>query len=697
LYNGHRNRLGQEKSPYLLQHADNPVDWYPWGEEAFERATRENKPIFLSIGYSTCHWCHVMEHESFEDPAVAALMNATFISIKVDREERPDIDMVYMTVCQMLTGSGGWPLTIVLTPDKKPFFAGTYIPREARFGKTGMFDLVPQIKDVWSRRRDEVLNSAGQITSALQTAVTSPAGERLNESVMQTAYEQLAGSFDPEQGGFGQAPKFPTPHNLAFLLRYWKRTGNPHAIEMVETTLQAMRKGGIYDHIGFGFHRYSTDSKWRVPHFEKMLYDQAMLTIAYAEAFQATQKEEYSRTAREILDYVLRDMAAPEGGFYSAEDADSEGEEGKFYLWTTDETANVLSPEETELAVRVFNIRPEGNFDAEIIGTLNGRNILYQTESIKEMAANLGISSSTLAGKIEIIRGKLFDQRDKRVHPFKDDKILTDWNGLMIAALAKAARVLDEDKYARAAQRAADFILKTMRTVDGRLVHRFRGGEAALAATVDDYAFLIYGLLELYETVFQADYLKTALELNGDLVRHFWDAEGGGFYFSADESENLLVRQKDAYDGAIPSGNSIAMLNLLRLGRITGDVDLEKKAAQIGKAFYSSINQAPSAHGQLLIALDFALGTAYEIVIAGDRGRGETKKMLEILRRQFIPNKVVILRAEGRESDEMDRIAPWTRQHVMVNGRTAAYVCRNFSCGLPVTDADGLLKLIKDG
>ena len=427
-----------------------------------------------------------------------------------------------------------------------------------------------------------------------------------------------------------------------------------------------------------------------------MLYDQAMLTIAYVEAFQATRKEEYSRTAQEILDYVVRDMTAPEGGFYSAEDADSEGEEGKFYLWTINEIESVLLPEEMELAIRVFNIKREGNFNSEITGTPDGRNIPHRTQSSSDVAADLGMSASTLEGKIETIRRRLFDQRERRVHPFKDDKILTDWNGLMIAALAKAARGLNEDKYARAAQRAADFIINTMRTADGRMIHRFRGGEAALAATVDDYVFLIYGLLELYETVFQAEYLKTAVEINRALINHFWDAAGGGFYFSADDGESLLVRHKEAYDGAIPSGNSVAMLNLLRLGRITGDTGLETKAAQIGKTFYSSIKQAPSAHGQLLIALDFALGPAYEIVIAGDRSAQVTKQMLEILRRQFIPNKIVILHAEGRESNEMDQIAPWTRQHVMVNGRTAAYVCRNFSCGLPVTDAGSLLKLLKE-
>ncbi|MFC1964647.1 thioredoxin domain-containing protein [Chloroflexota bacterium] len=619
------NRLISQKSPYLLQHIENPVDWYPWSEEAFDKSKKENKPVFLSIGYSTCHWCHVMAHESFEDPEVARLMNETFISIKVDREERPDIDLVYMTACQMMTGSGGWPLTIIMTPDKEPFFAATYIPKETRFGRVGILELIPRIKDIWATRQIEALSSASQITTALQGTTLEAPGKELNDSVLHLAYEQLAGRFDERYGGFSQAPKFLTPHNLLFLLRYWRRTGNEKALQIVEKTLQSMRRGGIYDHIGFGFHRYSTDLRWLVPHFEKMLYDQALLAIAYTEAYQATKKAEYAKTAHEIFTYVMRDMTSPEGGFYSAEDADSEGEEGKFYLWTKDEIQKMLSTEEAALIVRVFNVSEDGNFIDEVAGRNNGRNILHLAKSIGELASDLSLSTPDLRAQIAEVRQKLFAHREKRIHPHKDDKILTDWNGLMVAALAKGAQVFDEPEYASAAKRAADFALKYVRNSEGRLLHRYRDGEAALTANAGDYAFFVYGLLELYEATFDVNYLKAALELNGDFVRHFWDHDNDGFYFTADDGERLLVRQKEIYDGAVPSGNSVAMLNLLQLGRITANTDFEDKAAKIGQAFYENVRQSPSAHTQFMVALDFAAGPSYEVVIAGDLQADDTR------------------------------------------------------------------------
>jgi uncharacterized protein len=696
MYNGHRNRLGLEQSPYLLQHADNPVDWYPWGNEAFAKAKRENKPVFLSIGYSTCHWCHVMEHESFEDPAVARLMNETFVSVKVDREERPDIDIVYMRVCQMMTGSGGWPLSIFLTAAKKPFFADTYIPRESRFGKMGILELIPRIQEIWTTRQGELGEAAGQIASALSKTGPPAAGKELNDSVMQAAYQEFASSFDKVHGGFGPAPKFPAPHNLSFLLRYWKRTGNNIALEMVETTLQAMRRGGFYDVIGGGFHRYSTEAEWRVPHFEKMLYDQALLAIAYTEAFQATQKEDYAQTAQEILDYVLRDMTSREGGFYSAEDADSEGAEGKYYLWTTDEIETALLREDAELAFKVFDIHQEGNLLADFGTAGRGLNIIHYARPLQDLAGELGMDLSTLSARIEGIRRKLFRFREKRIHPFKDDKILTDWNGLMIAALAKASAVMGNSRYAEAARRAADFLLKNLRSPNGRLLHRFRGGEAALPANIDAYAFLVYGLMELYEATFEAQYLKSAVELNRDMISHFWDAQEGGFYFSAYDSENILVRPKEIYDGAVPSGNSIAMLNLLRLGRITGDTGLEEKAARTGKTFYSAVNRTPSAHSQLLIALDFARGPSYEMVFAGSRTGEESRQMLDEVHHQFIPDKVIIWRDENELSDEIVRIAPWIKDYKAVNGRLSAYVCRNYHCEMPVTGAEALAKLLRE-
>jgi len=690
----HYNRLKSEKSPYLLQHADNPVDWYPWGEEAFEKARKEEKPIFLSIGYSTCHWCHIMEHESFEDSEVAKLMNEVFISIKVDREERPDIDKMYMTICQMLTGSGGWPLTIIMTPDKKPFFAATYIPKESRFGRIGMVDLIPRIKDVWTTQRDEVLNSANQISSSLeQTAKYLPA-ELLNESTLKTAYHQLAQRFDIQYGGFGGAPKFPTSHNLLFLLRYWKRSSDESALKMVEKTLHTMRQGGIYDHIGFGFHRYSTDQKWLLPHFEKMLYDQAMLAMTYTEAYQVTGKEEYEKTAREIFTYVMRDMSAKEGGFYSAEDADSEGEEGKFYLWTQDEIQQILTKEESDLIIKLFNLKNDGNFIKESTSRETGSNILYLKNPLADSASELKMSEQVLQKKLEAARQKLFSVREKRIHPHKDDKILTDWNGLMIASLAKGGQTFDNPHYKKTAKRSADFILKNMRRADGRLLHRYRDTQAAILANLDDYAFLIWGLIELYETTFEVNYLRIAIDLSRDMITHFWDDKHGGFYFTPDDGEDLLIRQKEIYDGAIPSGNSVAKLNLLRLGRITAQVDLEEKAAQIGRAFSDTVKQSPAAYTQLMVALDFALGPSYEIVIVGESQRKDTKDVLKALRTQFIPNKVVLLRPSREDNPDISHIAAYTKNLTSLDRKATVYVCTNYTCKMPTTDTDKMLDLL---
>ncbi len=688
------NRLILETSPYLLQHAQNPVDWYPWGNEAFEKAERENRPVFLSIGYSTCHWCHVMAHESFEDQKTAGLMNDVFVSIKVDREERPDIDMLYMTVCQMMTGSGGWPLTIIMTPEKKPFFAATYIPRETRFGRPGMLDLIPRIKEIWATRRNEVLASASQITAALQKAASQEAGEELGEAMLHLAYEQLRDKFDEERGGFGGAPKFPTAHNIDFLLRYWRRTKDEKALDMAERTLQEMRRGGIYDHLGFGFHRYSTDRQWLVPHFEKMLYDQALLAMAYIETFQATGNEEYAQTAREILTYVLRDMTSPEGGFYSAEDADSEGQEGKFYLWTYDEIRRILAPDEADLLIKLSGMRESGNFNDEVARGISGRNILHLAKPLPEISSDLGVSVPELQKRLESIRQRLFAYRDKRIHPQKDDKILTDWNGLMVAALAKASRVLDEPKYTSAAKKTVDFILSNTLMSNGRLFHRYRDGEAAVPAHLDDYAFLIYGMLELYETTFRFDYLKKALSLNQHLLEHFWDNKDGGFYFTADDGESFLTRQKEIYDGAIPSGNSIAMLNLLRLGRITADPTLEEKAARIGRAFFQTVRQSPSAYTQLMTAVDFAVGPSYEVVIIGDSQSSDTREMLRAIGREFIPNKIVIFILLERDSSEIKAISPFTVHQRSIDNKATAYVCVNYNCKLPTTYVDTMLSLL---
>jgi uncharacterized protein YyaL (SSP411 family) len=677
------NRLIYEKSPYLLQHAYNPVNWYPWGEEAFEKAKKEDKPVFLSIGYSTCHWCHVMEKESFEDDEVASLMNDVFVSIKVDREERPDIDSIYMALCQAMTGSGGWPLNLILTQDKRPFHAMTYIPKENRFGRTGMMELIPRIKQLWDSNRNMVEEAADRNLNALDTG--SSAGEKPGVDILHQAYEHILGMFDEEHGGFGHAPKFPTPHNLMFLLRYWKRTGDKMALMMVEKTLSAMRNGGIYDHIGFGFHRYSVDPGWLVPHFEKMLYDQAMLAMAYIEAYQATGKEDYKKTGSEILTYVMRDMTSREGGFFSGEDADSEGDEGKFYLWTKNEICQVLRDEENELINKIFNVKENGNFPDG-----NRRNILYLSKPVPEVS---DFTAVKLERSIESSRDKLFKAREKRIHPGKDDKILTDWNGLMIAALAKASQAFDEPGYSKAAKKAADFILSKMRKEKSGFFHRYRDGEAAISGFLDDYSFFIWGLLELYEATFDIHYLKAAIELNEDLLTHFWDNRAGGFFITSDDARNILIRKKDIYDGAVPSGNSVSMLNLIRLGRIKADPELERKAEAIGQAFSGVIELAPAGYAMFMSSLDFALGPSYEIVIAGDLQADDTKEMLKALRKEFLPNKVVIFRPD--EESEITRISKYTKNLSSRKGKATAYVCRNLRCILPVTEPGKMLELLQ--
>jgi uncharacterized protein YyaL (SSP411 family) len=687
------NKLGNERSPYLLQHADNPVDWYPWGAEAFEMARKQDKPIFLSIGYSTCHWCHVMERESFEDPEVARLMNDTFVCVKVDREERPDIDNIYMTVCQMMTGSGGWPLTIIMTPSKVPFFATTYVPKTSRFGRIGMIELIPQIKNIWATRRDDVTETAAKITAALVEISSGTAGSELDRSVLETGYEQLAGRFDALRGGFGGAPKFPMPHNLLFLLRYWRRNGDTKALSMVETTLEMMRRGGIYDHVGFGFHRYSTDKDWLVPHFEKMLYDQALLAMAYTEAYQATHKSAYAETAQEIVTYVLRDMTSPEGGFYSAEDADSEGEEGRFYIWTADEISEILGEKAGDLIARVYNVKKHGNFRDEATGSSNGANILHLESSLAELAVQAGMTERDLVQQIDTARLKLFNHRRQRVHPHKDDKILTDWNGLMIAALAKSGAALDRTDFTYAARGAADFILERLLISDDRLLHRYRDGEAGIADTLNDYAFFIWGLIELYEACQDVRYLEAALRLTRSMMTHFWDDEHGGLYFTPDDGEDLLVRRKEVYDGALPSGNSVAMLNLLRLAAMTGQPDLAARASDIGKAFSAPVREVPIGNTQLLVALDFAVGLSYEVVIVGDPDGDDTKAMLKALRSTFLPNKVVLLKPEGAGTP-ITRLASFTGPHSTIDGKATAYVCRNQACELPTTDPGQMLNLM---
>ncbi|MFO8089063.1 MAG: thioredoxin domain-containing protein [Desulfatiglandaceae bacterium] len=687
------NHLISEKSPYLLQHAYNPVNWYGWREEAFEKARKENKPIFLSIGYSTCHWCHVMEKESFENLEVARHLNDAFVSIKVDREERPDLDNIYMTVCQMTTGSGGWPLTIIMTPDKKPFFAATYIPRTSRFGRPGMLELIPHIDKIWKTRKQEILESAAGVTQALQEMEKERKVKQLDQKTMEAAFGDLSKRFDPVYGGFGSSPKFPTPHNLLFLLRYWNRTGSVEALEMVEKTLKELRRGGIFDQVGYGFHRYSTDRQWLVPHFEKMLYDQAMLALAYLEAYQATGKTFYADVAREIFTYVLRDMQSPEGGFYSAEDADSEGVEGKFYLWTEEELGEILTAQEAQFIIQAFHVKKQGNFAEEATGKATGANILYRGQAREREASGLPIPD--IEEISDSLRRKLFEAREKRVHPYKDDKILTDWNGLMIAALARGARVLGNNAYAVAALNAAGFILENMRSREGRLLHRFREGDADITAHVDDYAFFIWGLLELYATTFDADHLKIALSLSEDLLVHYWDPQGGGLFFTPDDGEDLIVRKKEIYDGAIPSGNAVAMHNFLRLARLTGKMEYEGKASGIMSAFSDHVDRLPSGHTLFLCSLDFALGPCFEVVVAGPAESREVKEMLHALNSRFIPNHAALFRPTDGSSPAIDKVSEFVKSHVAIDGKATAYVCENHACSAPFTDVDELLVFLE--
>lgn len=602
----YQNRLLYEKSPYLQQHAHNPVNWFPWKEEAFNKANKENKPVFLSIGYSTCHWCHVMAHESFEDESVARLINEIFIPVKVDREERPDIDKVYMQVAILMTGSGGWPLTIFLTPDKTPFFAATYIPKNNQYGHKGLIEILQQVKELWKYQQNKLLEQGNQLIDALQKNSVNLNGEILTNEILERAYQEFSDRFDNKAGGFGKAPKFPSPHQLLFLLRYWKRTENEQALAMVEKTLQSMQAGGIFDHIGFGFHRYSTDKNWILPHFEKMLYDQALLSMSYLEAYQMTGKIIYSDTARKILNYVTRDMMSEEGGFYSAEDADSEGEEGKYYLWTEKELKDILDKDEFVFVKKYFNIETEGNLykkgqPGEIFGN---RNIFYkgfQEQTRADITKEIVVSDT---GKWEKIREKLYGIRAKRIPPDKDRKILTDWNGLIIAALAKAAQVLEDEDFLEVAKEAADFIFRRLEDSSNHLLHRYSEGDAAIPGFLDDYAFLIWGLLELYKATFSNEYLQKALDLNKVLFLDFWDEKNGGFYFTSANNEQLLIRQKEVYDGAIPSGNSVAFYNLIKLADFTGNKQFKQRAYQLLKAFSPMVEQNPSAYAYFLTGVD---------------------------------------------------------------------------------------------
>jgi len=697
------NRLAKEKSPYLLQHAENPVDWYPWGIEAFERAEKEDKPIFLSIGYSSCHWCHVMERECFMDEEVSALLNSAFVCVKVDREERPDIDSVYMTASYAMTGKGGWPLTMILTPDKKPFFAATYLPKEGGMGGMGLMELIPELERAWKNERQNAMDASDAVIATLSKIedFNVPKDAPVGESELHEAFRELKENFDFRHGGFGGSPKFPSAHNIFFLLRYWKRSNNVHALEMVEATLRGIGLGGIRDHIGGGFHRYSTDAQWKLPHFEKMLYDQALIGMASVEAYLATGNAFYEDMARDAFDYVLKDMTSSEGGFWCAEDADSEGVEGKFYLWGEEELRDALGKDDAEFAAKVFNVEKGGNFPDEATGEKTGKNVLYMTGTIEENAVKFGMAIEDFKVRFSFVREKLLAKRSLRARPVKDDKILTDMNGLMIAAISMGARAFSVPGYAAAAKAAARFALENMKTKGGGLLHVRKDLPAPVEGFLTDYAFLVWGLLELYETTFEEEFLFEAMRLNDVAISRFFDKRGG-FYLTSDTAERVLVRQKEFYDGAFPSGNSVTAHNLLRLWLTTGDRNLLKIAKDAVRFASARIKEAPSAHLHLLSAVDFMLGPSYHIAIAGQRGDSDTEALITALYGSFVLNKAVLFMPSSFESERLSRPALFgagapflsIKGLSRVEGKAAVYVCKSGACLPPVTTVEELLRIL---
>ncbi|MEY2538229.1 MAG: uncharacterized protein QOG67_1969 [Verrucomicrobiota bacterium] len=726
----HTNRLAGEKSPYLLQHAHNPVDWYPWGEEAFAKARRENKPVFLSIGYSTCHWCHVMAHESFENNEVAAVMNREFVNIKLDREERPDVDRVYMTFVQATTGHGGWPMSVWLTPDLQPFVGGTYFPPEDRYGQPGFSKVLERIAMAWKQSREKITEQGARIVEALRESQTvePSSSEKISADILEKGYEQFSSTFDAKEGGFGDAPKFPRPVALNFLARYYARSpksdSDKRALDINLVTLRKMAGGGMHDHLGGGFHRYSVDRFWHVPHFEKMLYDQAQLAVAYLEAFQITHDAQFSSVARDTLDYVAREMTAKEGGFFSAEDADSlvppvaavydrrdeagehkkigadtaplQKSEGAFYVWTKKEIDSVLGN-----AAETFNfyygVELHGNVRAgsDPHGEFRGKNILFQRHTTSETAKHFSKTDAAIEKLLEESRQKLLSIRAKRPRPHLDDKILASWNGLMISAYARAAQILDEPRYLEAATRAATFGRAQLFDQKSKMLFRsYREGRGAVEGFADDYAFVIQALLDLYEASFDIQWLKFAAELQEIQDRLFWDEKNGGYFSTTGQDKNVVLRMKDDNDSAEPSASSVAALNLLRLGQIKNDPKFRERAEKTITAFSPTLTRFASAMPQMLVAVDFWLGKPRQIVIVGKPEAVETKALLAEVHRHFLPNKVLLL-ADGSEGQKyLGENNEAIRAMTMIDGKPAAYVCESFTCQAPVTDAKKLSELL---
>ena len=681
------NHLSTEKNPYLLQHLNNPVDWYPWAEQAFERARDENKLVFLSIGYSTCHWCHVMAHECFEDEEVAELLNLDYISIKVDREERPDIDQVYMEVCQRLTGGGGWPLTIIMTPDAQPFYAATYIPKHGRQGRPGLMNLLPWVTDKWQKDPDSLLNAATEIVAEMQAGRRSDDTGSVSLGLHAEAEQTLKKSYDRRYGGFAKAPKFPRPHDLTFLLQRYQQSNDEECLSMVEQTLQLMRNGGIFDQLGFGFHRYSTDEEWLVPHFEKMLYDQAGLVLAYLDAWKISGDETYARTVREVLAYLSRDMTAPEGAFFSAEDADSEGVEGKFYLWSEAEIKACLGAD-SRVFNMTYNVLAAGNYHDEVTGKVTGNNILHLSSASEKEPDKAG-----LAEHLDVARKVLFEVREKRIRPHLDDKVITAWNGMAISAFAEAGRVLGEQKYIDIAHRAADFILTKMCDKEGRLFRRYRQGDAAVPAFSEDYAFLARGLLDLYAADFDPQRLLQAVEVSQALRKFFQDPASGRLYDTPSDGEKLLIRPSSTFDGAMPSPISIALDVFSRLGLLTGDLSWQAAADHLLQALSAEVSRYPAGYTQLLQSANWLLRPTREIVIVGTPGEASTEAMLSVVRCANLQQTVVLFKPE-KNSETIVSLAPFTKNMKILNGRATTYVCQNFTCGEPLSDAADLQAIL---
>ena len=701
------NHLINESSPYLLMHAHNPVEWYAWGQEAFDLARRGNKPIFLSVGYSTCHWCQVMERESFTDPAMARLMNENFVNIKVDREERPDVDKVYMTFVQATTGSGGWPMSVFLTPDLKPFFGGTYWPPVDRYGRPGFSTVLERVADAWKKDRARIEQSAAGVLRQMEESVSAsaPAKTSITDATLSHAWQQIESGYDPENGGFGGAPKFPRPVVFNFLLRYHARTGDQAALQMTLHTLHAMAGGGIHDHLGGGFHRYSVDAKWHVPHFEKMLYDQAQLAIAYLQACQITRDPFYAGAARDILDYVLRDMHSAQGGFFSAEDADSliekgkpEHGEGAFYLWTAARIQEVLDPGAAQIFNYAYDVKPDGNVapQNDPQGELEGKNILQSAHSVDETAKRFGKPPEEISATLADARSKLLADRNQRPRPLLDDKVLTSWNGLMISAFARAGQVLGEPAYTQAAQGAADFIHSRLYDPqNGTLLHRFREGEVDIHGFLEDYAGLIQGLLDLYEASFRVSDLTWAIRLQETQDRLFWDDAGGGYFQTPPGDKSILMRMRDAYDGAEPSANSIAAMNLLRLAEMANRPAWREKADLVFGAFARQIEHAPETLPQMICAVDFALSKPRQVVIAGDPARQDTQALLEVVNRRYLPNKVLFVVDEAARQ-QLSAWLPFVEGMHPMDGKATAYVCENYACQLPTSDPARVARLLEE-